>query len=133
MEKSDITDYQKFISSPEKALDELSKEYPALNSLSSAQRDYISKSKYIRDVVSEDLKKDKASFVNTVVERANAISDVASKNGTFVEINFCERWTDKPYFTQGTICTPKFADKKVSECEAQAKRIGNTFRTQSAV
>ena len=121
LDKADITAYQKFISAPEKVLDELSKEYPALNSLSSAQRDYICKSKYIRDVVSEDLKKDTSSFVNTVIDRANAISDVASKNGTFVEINFCERWTDKPYFTQGTICTPKFADKKVTECESQAR------------
>lgn len=110
-----------FEQNPLKTLEAMKKDYPALAKLSEPQLQYIATSKFISREFSKLLRTNPQEFVDRVAERADLISKAASKNGTFVEVNFCEQWTDKPFFEAGTLCSPKIADKTVTGCEAQAR------------
>lgn len=113
----------RFMEAPEKTLSELATTYPRLQALSPAQITYIAKSKFIAKQYSKLLATSVDLFVARVCERAEAIANVASKNGTFVEITSCEQWTDKPLFENGTLCHPKIADKIVTASEAQLQGL----------
>ena len=110
-----------FEQNPLKTLEAMKKDYPALAKLSEPQLQYIATSKFISREFSKLLRTNPQEFVDRVAERADLISKAASKNGTFVEVNFCEQWTDKPFFEAGALCSPKIADKTVTGCEAQAR------------
>lgn len=110
-----------FEQNPLKTLETMKKDYPALAKLSEPQLQYIATSKFISREFSKLLRTNPQEFVDKVTERADLISKAASKNGTFVEVNLCEQWTDKPFFEAGTLCSPKIADKTVTGCEAQAR------------
>lgn len=112
-----------FTEAPEKTLSDLAKIYPRLQALSPAQITYIAKSKYIAKQYSKLLATSPDQFVARVCERAESVAKVASKNGTFVEVTFCEQWTDKPLFENGTLCHPKIADKIVTASEAQLRGL----------
>lgn len=114
-----------FKSNPKQTLESMKKDYPALAELSSAQLDYIAKSKFVSDEFGKHLRNNPQEFVDKVTDRAGLISKAASKNGTFVEINYCEQWTENPFFEKGTLCSPKIAEKTVTGCEAQAQGLRN--------
>lgn len=110
-----------FDKAPLATLELMKKDFPALEKLSVPQLEYIASSKFISREFSRLLRKEPQEFVDKVVERASLLSKVASKNGTFIEINYCEQWTDKPFFEGGLLCSPKIADRIVSSCERQAR------------
>lgn len=110
-----------FEQNPQKTLEAMKKDYPALAKLSEPQLQYLATSKFVAREFTKLLRDNPQEFVDKACERAALISKAASKNGTFVEVNFCEQWTDKPFFEKGTLCSPKIADKTVTGCEAQAR------------
>ena len=110
-----------FEQNPHKTLEAMKKDYPALAKLSEPQLQYLATSKFVAREFTKLLRDNPQEFVDKACERAALISKAASKNGTFVEVNFCEQWTDKPFFEKGTLCSPKIADKTVTGCEAQAR------------
>lgn len=110
-----------FEQNPQKTLEAMKKDYPALAKLSEPQLQYLATSKFVSREFTKLLRDNPQEFVDKACERAALISKAASKNGTFVEVNFCEQWTDKPFFEKGTLCSPKIADKTVTGCEAQAR------------
>lgn len=110
-----------FDKKPLETLEAMKKDYPALAKLSDPQLQYIGRSKFIAHEFSKLLRTKPQEFVDKAINRAALISKAASKNGTFVEINFCEQWTDKPFFEYGTLCSPKIADKTVAGCEKQTR------------
>lgn len=110
-----------FEQNPQKTLEAMKKDYPALAKLSEPQLQYLATSKFVAREFTKLLRNNPQEFVDKACERAALISKAASKNGTFVEVNFCEQWTDKPFFEKGTLCSPKIADKTVTGCEAQAR------------
>ena len=114
-----------FEKDPLTTLETMKKNFPALAKLSAPQLQYIATSKFVAKEFTKLLRKDPQEFVDRVTERAALLSKAASKNGTFVEINFCEQWTEKPFFEGGLLCSPKIADKTVTGCEAQARGFAN--------
>lgn len=112
-----------FEQDPKKTLDAMKKDYPQLAKLSEAQLQFIAESKFVLNEYGELLREHPDEFAGKVTERAESLSRAASKNGTFVEVNNCEQWTDAPFFEKGTLCSPKIADKIVTGCEAQARKF----------
>ena len=108
---------------PGKTLEAMKKDYPALAALSKPQMQYIATSKFVSRELSKLLRNDPQEFVNKVTERAAMLPKVAAKNGTFVEVSFCEQWTETPIFEQGTLCSPKIADTIVKGSEAQIQGL----------
>ena len=112
-----------FIRDPQKTLDAMKKDFPQLAKLSDPQLQYIAESKFVSRQFSGLLQEHPDEFARKAAERAALLHKAASKNGTFVEINFCEQWTDTPFFQNGTLCSPKIADNTVAGCEAQARAL----------
>lgn len=110
-----------FEKEPLKTLEAMKKDFPALSKLTDPQLTYIATSKFVSREYVKLLRNDPQEFVSKVTDRAEILSKVAAKNGTFVEINYCEQWTDKPFFEKGTLCSPKIADTIVAGSEAQAR------------
>ena len=110
-----------FEKEPMNTLESMKQDFPKLSKLSEPQLQYIASSKYIYHEFARLLRNNPQEFVDKVCERANLLPKVAAKNGTFVEVNFCEQWTDKPFFEQGTLCSPKIADMIIEGSEAQTR------------
>lgn len=106
-----------------KTLNELSKEFPQLNQLSKMQLHYIATSNYIKKNYKLLLNNNPEAFVNIVMKRAEALPDIASKNGMFVEVNFCEQWTEQSIFEKGTMCHPKMANLIIKNAEQQIQEL----------
>ena len=114
---------EEFQKSPTKVLNKLSEQYPQLNKLSKSQIHHIATSKFIDKNYRELLNNNPEAFINVAIKRAEAVTEIASKNGTFVEINFCEQWTEKPIFKQGTLCHPKVANMIIKNAEMQMENL----------
>lgn len=114
---------EEFQKSPKKVLKELSEKYPRLNELSKSQFHYVATSTFIQKNYKALLDRNPEAFVNVVMKRAEAISEISSKNGVFVEINFCEKWTEQPIFENGTLCHPKVANMIIKNAEEQLQGI----------
>lgn len=110
-----------FENDPKKTLEAMKKDYPALAKLSEPQLQYVATSKFISREFVKLLRNNPQEFVDRVTERATLLPKVAAKNGTFIEINYCEQWTDKPFFENGTLCSPKIAETIITGSEAQAR------------
>lgn len=121
--QSKATVKEEFARDPMATLESMKKEYPALASLSAVQLGYIAKSEYIRKEYGNLLKTDPAQFVKKAAARAEALDKAISKNGTFVEVNFCEQWTDKPIVQSGAIMHPKVADTIIKQAEVQIRGL----------
>ena len=104
---------------PQKMIDEMKENYPSLKELSKTQIDYITKSRYIDREYVQLLRTNPQAFVETVCFRAEQLDKVVGKNGTFVEVNFCEQWTDKPIVQGGALMHPKVADTIIKQSEVQ--------------
>lgn len=97
--------------------------YPALALLSDMQLKYIAESKYISSTFGRLLKTDPKLFVDKVVERAQQLPLVAAKNGAFVEIRKCEQFTNPPFFSNGTLCSPAVANSIFTAAEDKSAEI----------
>lgn len=113
----------RFTAEPLATLESMKESYPQLASLTSAQLQYVAKSDYINRNFSSLLREEPQKFVDNVCKRATEIDKVTSKNGYFVEVNFCEQWTDKPIVNDGAIMHPKVADTIIKQGEAQARGL----------
>ena len=123
--QSKATVKEEFARDPMTTLESMKKDYPALASLSSVQLGYIAKSEYIKSEYVNLLKTDldPAQFVEKAAARAETLDKAISKNGMFVEVNFCEQWTDKPIVQNGTIMHPKVADTIIKQAEVQIRGL----------
>lgn len=113
----------RFTAEPLATLESMKESYPQLASLTSAQLQYVAKSDYINRNFSSLLREEPQKFVDNVCQRATEIDKVTSKNGYFVEVNFCEQWTDKPIVNDGAIMHPKVADTIIKQGETQARGL----------
>lgn len=113
----------RFTAEPLATLESMKESYPQLASLTSAQLQYVAKSDYINRNFSSLLREEPQKFVDNVCQRATDIDKVTSKNGYFVEVNFCEQWTDKPIVNDGAIMHPKVADTIIKQGETQARGL----------
>lgn len=114
---------EKYIANPTKTLNAMAKTYPQLAELSKLQLGYIAKSKFIERSFTDMLSKDPQGFVDAVTKRANDIMTISAKNGSFVEIDFCEQHTDKPIFREGDLCHPKVAESFMKDAETQIRGL----------
>ena len=121
--QSKATVKEEFARDPMATLESMKKDYPALASLSAVQLGYIAKSDYIKKEYGNLLKTDPAQFVEKAAARAETLDKAISKNGTFVEVNFCEQWTDKPIVQSGAIMHPKVADTIIKQAEVQIRGL----------
>jgi 5'(3')-deoxyribonucleotidase len=112
---------QDYKNSPMKTLEAMKAQYPRLAALTKPQMEYIAKSKYITSKCANLLRTNPQAFVDKACARAEVLGNYAAKNGTVVEVGFCEQWDDKPVFEGGTLCHPKIADKIVAAAEAATK------------
>ena len=94
-----------------------------MENLYTAQVQYLAKSEYVKNEISTLLRSDPQQFVDKAYERASQIDKVVSKNGVFVEITFCEQWTDKPIVAGGTLMHPKVADTIIKQAETQIRSL----------
>ena len=117
-----------FLRNPYDTLCKMRTDFPKLSNVSDTMLQYMATSKVVSRDLSQLLKNNPQAFVDKAMERAGLLIKVASQSGTFVEINFCEQWTDKPFFENGTLCSPKVADKIISSCEMQVRG----FKEQAA-
>lgn len=113
----------RFTAEPLATLESMKEIYPQLASLTSAQLQYVANSDYINRNFSSLLREEPQKFVDNVCQRATEIDKVTSKNGYFVEVNFCEQWTDKPIVNDGAIMHPKVADTIIKQGETQARGL----------
>lgn len=113
----------RFTAEPLATLESMKESYPQLASLTSAQLQYVANSDYINRNFSSLLREEPQKFVDNVCQRATEIDKVTSKNSYFVEVNFCEQWTDKPIVNDGAIMHPKVADTIIKQGETQARGL----------
>lgn len=113
----------RFTAEPLATLESMKESYPQLANLTSAQLQYVANSDYINRNFSALLREEPEKFIDNVCQRATEIDKVTSKNGYFVEVNFCEQWTDKPIVNDGAIMHPKVADTIIKQGETQARGL----------
>ena len=113
----------RYVADPIATLTSMKQEYPKLEQLSGAQMQYLAKSDYVTKELSSYLRNDPQTFVDKACERASKIDQIVSKNGMFVEITSCERWTDKPIVNKGVIMHPKVADTIIKQAEIQIRGL----------
>lgn len=113
----------RFTAEPLATLESMKESYPQLANLTSAQLQYVANSDYINRNFSSLLREEPQKFVDNVCQRATEIDKVTSKNGYFVEVIFCEQWTDKPIVNDGAIMHPKVADTIIKQGETQARGL----------
>ena len=120
----------KFLNNPQKILDELSKDYEEVKKLTRVQKKYLERSPYVAEKLVPLLDENPRAFVDAVMERANMIASVSAKNGMFVEIEYCEQWTETPIFQKGTLAHPKVANMIVKEGEKQMEKLSKTAESK---
>lgn len=121
--QSKTTLKEEFAHAPLATLESMKKDFPKLKDLSSVQLAYVAKSDYVKKEYGNLLKNTPSIFVDRVCERAGALDKAVSKNGTFVEVNFCEQWTDKAIVKNGAIMHPKVADSIIKQAEVQIRGL----------
>ena len=121
--QSKATLKEEFSRDPLATLESMKKDYPKLDSLSTLQLAYIAKSEYVKKAYANFLKNEPDKFVEMASRRAEALDKAVAKNGTFVEVNFCEQWTDEPIVQSGAIIHPKIADTIIKQAEVQIRGL----------
>lgn len=123
--KAEQTLKDRFVADPVATIKDMgaNMDYVTLGALSNAQIQYLAKSEYVARELAPLLRNDPAQFEAKAYERASQIDKVASKNGMFVEVSFCEQWTDKPIVENGALMHPKVADTIVKQAEAQIRGL----------
>lgn len=121
--QSKTTLKEEFKWNPKGALETMKEQYPELRELSSLQLSYAAKSIYIKDEYGGLLKTDPEKFAKEVCRRAEMLDKVIAKNGSFVEINRCEQWTEKPIVKEGALLHPNVANSIIKQAETQIRSL----------
>ena len=132
--QSKATLKEEFSRDPKATLEAMKQDYPKLKSLSAMQLSYVAQSEYVKKEYGSLLKSNPEKFVDAACQRAEALDKVVAKNGAFVEVNFCEQWTDKPVVQGGALLHPNVANAIVKQAETQirglrseAEKVGDYF------
>ena len=132
--QSKATLKEEFSRNPEATLEAMKQDYPKLKNLSAIQLSYVAQSEYIKKEYGNLLKSNPEKFVDAACQRAEALDKVVAKNGAFVEVNFCEQWTDKSIVQGGALLHPNVANAIVKQAETQirglrseAEKMGDYF------
>lgn len=112
-----------FVADPVSTIESMKKTYPKLGKLTDAQVQYLGKSDYVLTNLSPLLRDSPEQFADKAFDRASQLDKVISKNGMFVEVNYCEQWTDKPIVRGGAIMHPKIADSIIKQGEMQIRGL----------
>ena len=113
-----------FSKKPLYVLNILKNDFPALEKLTDAEIQYLSKSKIIKKEYAPLLKDDPQLFIENCLKQLETIKSVQSKTGTFVEVNLCERWSDKEViFEEGSVGHPKLVNKIIEQAETQIQEL----------
>lgn len=107
---------KEYMRDPASVVKKLAERYPQVAKLSEVQQSYIASSKYLRKQ-SRMLNTDPEKFVKLACERAEQLPKIAAKNGSFIEIVSCEKWTKQKVFEDGTLCHPKYAERTIQNAE----------------
>lgn len=121
--QSKATLKEEFARDPKTTLEAMKQDYPKLESLSAAQLSYLAQSEYVKKEYANLLKSEPDKFVDAACQRAEMLDKVVAKNGAFVEVNFCEQWTDKPVVQDGALLHPNVANSIVKQAETQIRRL----------
>lgn len=121
--QSRVTLKEEFLVDPTATLEAMKKDSKRLESLSAIQLSYVAQSEYIRKGYGNLLQTDPDKFIDIACQRAEALDKVIAKNGSFVEVNYCEQWTDEPIVQNGALIHPKVADSIVKQAEVQIQGL----------
>ena len=118
-----------FNKDPLNTIKSLEVQYPNIADLSKSQLAYLSTSKFVSCEYGKLLRNDNTvcEFVDKICDRASLVGNYAAKNGTFVEVAFCEDFLDNPVFVNGTLCHPKIAENVIKQAEVQIQGIRKEF------
>lgn len=132
--QSKATLKEEFARDPKATLEAMKQDYPKLKNLSAIQLSYVAQSEYVKKEYGSLLKSNPEKFVDAACQRAEALDKVVAKNGAFVEVNFCEQWTDKPIVQGGALLHPNVANAIIKQAETQirglrseAEKMGDYF------
>lgn len=125
---------EEYNNNPFECLKTWQKNNEKLQSLSDLDLQFVANSEYVSENFNRYIINNHDKFIDKIVDYANLSNTVKSKNGSFVEITFCENWLDKPIFENGSLCHPKTANKifeqaeiDVRELKKQAQKDGEYF------
>lgn len=97
-------------------------QHPLLNQMSNYELEYIAKSSYIKSKFERYIGKDNERFVNESAVRVNAIREVISNNGCFVELNSLEP-IEGEILKAGSIMHVAVADEIVKKLETKVNEL----------
>lgn len=123
--------YEEFARNPEQVIAEM-RNNGLLPQINDVQAQYLAKSDYVRSNLAPMLREPGGDemFAEAAAERAAAISKVAAKNSMFVEISFCEQWTDTPFFKKGALLHPNVANSLSKDAEAIALKMSREYEAK---
>lgn len=121
--QSKATLKEAFARDPKATLETMKQNYPKLENLSATQLSYLAQSKYVKKEYANFLKSDPEKFVDAACQRAETLDKIVAKNGAFVEVNFCEQWTDKPIVQNGALLHPNVANTIIKQAETQLRGL----------
>lgn len=114
---------KQFDKEPMAVLKTLQSTHESMKHLTEKDLSYIATSPYVARECTKLLKENPADFVKAVVNQVDNAKAVSSKNGTFVEVTFCEQWGENKIFEKGTVAHPKVANKIIEEAEMQTRSL----------
>lgn len=123
MEKSTMKD--KYNANPLETMKEYIKNSSnkELEKLTDKDLKYISSSEYLNSNYSKYISNDMEKFMLKGKERVEAINNIKSKNGQFVEIVNCEQWFENPILKNGALLHPVTANKIIKEAEKDIRQL----------
>ncbi len=121
--EKNMTIKEQFSAEPFKTLKSFQQQYKGLAPLTDSDLSYISKSKFISSAYSRDIGTNTERYIANILRQSNNANAVKSHNGTFVEINLCENWSDTLIFQEGMVLHPKLANKIIQQAEMQIRNF----------
>jgi DNA repair protein RadC len=108
---------------PMKVLESLKDEFESMNALSKGDLSYLASSKFVSREYGKHLRDNPKEFVDNAVKQVESIRKAQSKNGSFVEVVFCEHWGENKIFEGGTIAHPKLANRVIEQAEKETRNL----------
>lgn len=115
---------------PLKVLHDLQNEIPSMKNLTENELKLIADSQFINLNYSKYLGADNAHFVAGALSQLENLKTVMSKNGTAIEINSCEHWTEEEIFKAGQVLHPKTANETLHDWENNIQKLKNEAQKQ---
>lgn len=115
---------------PLKVLHDLQNEIPSMKNLTENELKLIADSQFINLNYSKYLGADNAHFAAGALSQLENLKTVMSKNGTAIEINSCEHWTEEEIFKAGQVLHPKTANETLHDWENNIQKLKNEAQKQ---